>query len=180
MIKINMLPWREQARGIKKKNFFVGLAISIGITMFIILLFHIYYNDLIARQDQRNLFLQGQISERQEAINKLREKKEQQKIIENKLQFIIGLREKSYRAIRLLNELLRIVPDTITLGKLFRDGTAITIEGKAQSELAITAFMKSLSQSTVFSQPVLTGITSAGGSEVGTERYFQLKVEQKK
>ena len=178
MIQINMLPWRERAREIKKKNFFISLAISIGFALFLIFLFHMYYYDLIAYQDKRNAFLQAEIAEKQTEINELRKNKEQQALIQTKLQFLMGLREKSYRAVRLLNEMLRIVPDSITLSKLARDENAITIEGRAQSELAITAFLKSISEVSIFNQPVLTGINSQQNNTDSAERFFQIKVEQ--
>ena len=177
MVQINMLPWREQARQIKKKNFFVSLAGAIGFTLFIIFLFHVYYDDLIAYQNKRNLFLQTEIGNKQVEINELRKKKEEQDVVESKLQFLMGLRVQSYAAIRLLNELIRIVPDTITLSKMNREDNMITIEGKAQSDLSITAFLKAISQSSLFNQPVLTGISSGAGE--GAEKSFQVKVEQK-
>lgn len=179
MIQINMLPWRERAREIKKKNFLVSISIAIGIALFFIFLFHMYYEDLISYQDKRNAFLQGEIAQRQVEIDQLRKDKEQQGVIQTKLQFLMGLREKSYRAVRLLNELLKTVPDSITLSKLERNGNGITIEGRAQSELAITAFLKSISQVSIFNQPVLTGISSQQGTAEAVERFFQIKVEQK-
>jgi type IV pilus assembly protein PilN len=179
MVQINLLPWRERAREIKRKNFFIALAVSVGIAIFVILLFHLYYDDVISYQDKRNLFLQSQISQRQVKIDEIRKKKEEQDAIEVELQFLMGLRSKSYRAVSLLNELLKIVPDTITLSKMNRDGNSITLEGAAQSELAITGFLKSISQSPIFNQPVLAGINSATNSTEGTARFFQIKVEQK-
>lgn len=179
MVHINMLPWREQARKIKKKNFFISLMVAMGVTFFIIFLFHMYYDALIAYQDRRNAFLQEQISKKQLEIDVLREDKKQQDNIQAKLQFLFALREQSYHAVRLLSELLKIVPDTITLSKLQREGRAIVIEGKAQSELSITAFLKSISQDPVFNQPALTAINTGPVTEGASERYFQVKVEQK-
>jgi type IV pilus assembly protein PilN len=179
MIQINMLPWRERAREIKKKNFVASLSIAIGCTLFVIFLFHMYYDDLVRYQDKRNAFLQGQIAQKQVEIDELRKDKEQQAVIQTKLQFLMSLREKGYRAVRLLNELLKVVPDAVTLSKLERNGNAITIEGKAQSELVITAFLKSISEVSIFNQPVLTGISSRQGATESSERVFQIKVEQK-
>lgn len=179
MIQINMLPWRERAREIKKKNFIVALGGAVGLTLFIIFIFHMYYNDLIAYQNKRNAFLQSEISQKQMELDELRKNKEQQGVIQVQLQFLMGLREKSYNAVRLLNEILKIVPDAITLSKLQRDGDAITIEGKAQSDLIITAFLKRISQNPFFSQPVLTGISSSANNTESSERYFQIKMEQR-
>lgn len=179
MIQINLLPWRERAREIKKKNFLVTLAGFVGFTLFLILLFHLYYDDLIRYQDKRNTFLQNEIAQKQAEIDKLRANKEQQALIQVKLQFLMGLREKSYNAVQILNEIIKIVPDTITLSKLTRDGYTLTIEGKAQSDLAITAFLKRISEDNFFAQPVLTGISSQQNAANGSERVFQIKVEQR-
>lgn len=181
MTQINLLPWRERVREIKKKNFFVALVVAVGFAVFIIFLFHLYYDDLIDYQDKRNAFLQEEIARKQIEINSLRKDKEQQALVKAKLQFIMALREESYQAVRLLNELLQVVPDSITLSKLSRNGNVITLEGKAQSELAITAFLKTLSKVSIFNQPILTGINSQAGNikTEATERFFQITVEQR-
>jgi len=179
MVQINMLPWRERAREIKRKNFFTALGGVVGFALFIIFLFHLYYDDLIHYQEKRNVFLQNEIAQKQMALDKLRVNKEQQGLIQVKLQFLIGLREKSYHAVQLLNELIKTVPDTITLSKLARDGNALTIEGKAQSDLAVAAFLKSISENAFFAQPVLTGISSQQNSADSETRFFQIKVEQR-
>ncbi|HVY53475.1 MAG TPA: PilN domain-containing protein [Gammaproteobacteria bacterium] len=179
MVQINMLPWRERARKIKQKNFFIALAISIGATLFIISLFHIYYADLIQYQDQRNLFLQTEISQRQSEINLIRKKKEQQDSIEVKLKFLMQLREKNYKTVKLLGELIKIVPDNVILKKITKEDNSITIDGIAQSELAIAGFLKVISQSVLFQQPVLTGISASDNTKVSTEKIFQVKMDQK-
>jgi len=179
MVQINLLPWRERAREIKKKNFFTTLAACIGFALFIIFLLHLYYQDIISFQDKRNSYLQSQIAQKQAEIDNLRKDRDQQAVIEAKLQDIMALREKSYRAVNLLNVLLRIVPESITLNKLVLDGNAVTLEGRAQTELAITAFLKSISDEPLFNQPVLTGINSQEGKNANIERFFQIKVDLK-
>jgi Tfp pilus assembly protein PilN len=97
--------------------------------------------------------------------------------VDSQLHFIFDLRESSYRAVRLLNELAIANPESVTLFKLVRNGDDITVFGKAKSNLQITMFMDNLEKAKIFTQPDLTEITGKEG-EVGDERKFELKMQQ--
>ena len=175
---INLLPWREKARKKKQLAFLALLGIFIGITFFIIFLTHIYYDALINRANGRVQYLQEALGQKQQEYSHFIEKKKQQTAIETNLKFITSLHEKNFQAVRMLNELVLLVPKTITLQKLVRKGNQILIEGKAQSELQVTQFIKNISNSTMFNQPLLTHI-NAPLSDTETGKIFQLKIEQK-
>lgn len=177
MPQINLLPWREQIRQIKKKHFGIIVAICVGITLFLIFLLHIHYKNLINYQIKRNTFLQGELSKEQNELGVLNKKKNAQLSVDTELKFISVLREKSYRAVRMLDALVRVVPEGIALNKIIRDDNNIIILGKAQSEIQITYFMKNLAQSNIFEQPVLTEINSKQTSS-GAETEFELRVKQ--
>lgn len=178
MIQINLLPWREQERSKKRLQFFTTLGIFIGITLFILVLVHLYLDYLISNQNKRINYLQTVLGEKQAEFFKLKDQQKKQNTIQTELTFLNGLRENSYQAIRLLNELVKVVPPTITLEKITRTGNKITLIGNAQSELQITLFMKNITQSAFFNQPTLTRLVAP---EVPNEegRVFQLDIQQK-
>lgn len=177
MTKINLLPWREQARRARKLQFVYILAGAIGIAILFIVILHLYYNMLIGHQQSRNIFLQTQIDREQTTLGILAKKKKEQTVVDTELHFIFGLREKSYQAVRLLDELPRIVPEGLSFNNIARTSKGIILIGKAQSNLEITLFMKNIAKSKIFKQPELTNITGKE-SAVGEERSFELKVEQ--
>lgn len=178
MIQINLLPWREQARHAKQIRFLVILIAFIGLTLFILLALHIYLNALISNQQSINTYLQTVITQEQTALASLNKEKKSLAAIDSQLHFIISLRNNSFHAVRLLNELTKVLPEEITLNKIVREENIITLFGAAKSGLDITHLMKNIAQSAIFTQPVLTEISSEK-NDIESEKYFQLKIEQR-
>jgi type IV pilus assembly protein PilN len=177
MIQINLLPWREQARKNKQNRFalVVGMAAAFG--FFVTFIFHMHYSSRITEQQKRNIILQQALDEESINLGTLNKKKRDLIDVRDQLHFVYALRESSYRAVRLLNELVIANPEGVTLYKIVRAGDAVSIFGKAKSNLQITMFMESLEKSNYFKQPDLTEISGKEG-QAGEERIFQIKLEQ--
>lgn len=178
MTQINLLPWREQLRQIKRMNFVIILGCFIVVTLFLVFISHMYLSGIIGNQQQLNAYLQSDFDKEQVELGALNKKKQEQKTVNTELHYILSLRENSYQAVRLLDELVKIVPDAVSLNKISRQGNSIILIGKAESNLQVTLFMENMAKSNFFRQPVLTEISSKENS-AGEERYFQLKVELK-
>ena len=177
MIQINLLPWREQMRKRKQNRFGIVAMIAAGLGLLSSIFFHLHYASKIGSQLKRNEMLQNVVNEETAHLNDLNKQKKELVDVDNQLHFIYALRESSYRAVRVLNEISIANPDTVTLYKLVRSGPNIQVFGKAKSNLQVTQFMENIEKSNYFSQPVLTEISGKenDGSNV---RDFQLKVEQ--
>lgn len=177
MIQINLLPWREQAKQNAQKRFgMIALAFA-GFGVFVTIFFHMHYSSEIKQQLARNAFLQQTLDQESGQLMTLNKEKKELVEIDDQLHFIFELRESSYRAVRLLNELAIVNPEAVTLYKIVRNGNSVIVFGKAKSNLQITLFMESIEKSKFFNQPVLTEI-SGKDSKAGEERIFQLKIEQ--
>lgn len=177
MIKINLLPWREQARKKAQHRFLVIAGAFAGLGVFSTLFFHMHYSSAISHQLKRNTFLQQFLDQESNQLMTFNKQKKDLAEIDGQLHFIFHLRESSYRAVRLLNELVIVNPDSVTLYKIVRRGNTVLVFGRAKSNLQITLFMKNIEKSKFFNQPVLTDI-SGKDSSVGEDRNFQLKMEQ--
>ena len=160
-------------------EFVYVLAGFIGLTIFFLFLAHLYYGSLIKNQQKNNTFLQEQLDKEQVVLNDLNKKKKQQTIIDSQLNFLLSLRDKSYRAVRMLDELARVVPEGVFLLKIVSQNNTLTLFGKATSNLQVTQFMENIDKSAVFMQPVLTEI-SAKDNSAGEEKFFELNVKQEK
>jgi type IV pilus assembly protein PilN len=178
MAQINLLPWREQARQDKRTRFMVTLGIFIGITLFFILILHLYVSNEINLQLQRNTYLQLEFDQTKAEVAALKIKQKDQIALMAQLHFIIDLRNKSFIVIRLLAELSQAVPDALLINKIERKENIVTVVGKAESNSQVTTFMKNIALSPIFNQPDLTEISAEkkGNSE---EKYFQLTVVMK-
>jgi len=177
MIQINLLPWRDQERTQQQKRFGIIVGVFAGFGVFCTLVFHMHYSAKISNQVQRNVILQAALDQEANTLGDLNKQKMKLTQVDQKLHYIFELRESSYRAVRLLSELVLVNPESITLQKIIRNGNAIAVSGKAKSNLQITQFMENIEKSKFFAQPVLTEI-SGKDNAAGEERSFELKIEQ--
>ena len=141
-MQINLLPWREELK--KEKQIRLGVIVASGFILGIItmLMLHIYFKSVLQEHTSRLTFLQSKLSQKQTELTDLNEKKKEKAILIQQLNFIFNLRETSFKAVDLLNKIPRIIPQTVVLEKLMREGNTLTFVGRAQSNLQITLFMK--------------------------------------
>jgi type IV pilus assembly protein PilN len=179
MNQINLLPWREYTKKRKQIQFGIIVAVVAALGLFCTIFFHIHYASTIRHQQDRNALLQTELDQQATQLMTLNKQKKELIKIEDQLHFLFTLRESGYGAVRLLNELAILNPDSVTLYKIIRVGDDITVFGKAKSNLQITMFMESIKKSKFFVQPDLTEINGKEGN-AGEERNFQLKIKQQR
>lgn len=177
MIQINLLPWREKLRKESQTRFGIIAACSAGLGLLLTIFLHSHYMFEISNQNKRNAMLQEALDQESAVLETLNNQKSELLKIDKKLHFIYNLRDDSYRAVRLLNELAVTNPEAITLSKIVRIGDNIQIFGTAKSNLQITLFMESIEKSKYFNQPELTEISGKEG-DTGEQREFKLKLQQ--
>lgn len=178
MTQINLLPWREQARQKKRWRFLFILIGFVVLTLFMVMLLHIYYSVLISNHNSEIILIQSSLAKEEVTLADLNKENQDKTKIDLHVKFLIGLRKRSFDAVRLLDELPRVIPEAVSLTHLVRENNNITLIGKAGSNLQVTLFMENIGKSKFFKQPVLTEISSKENAS-GDERFFQLKVEQK-
>lgn len=179
MIQINLLPWREQARKEKQKRFATIAGVVACCAIACVVLVHVRYLAKIHYQNKRNAMIQEQLDAESNQLMSLNKQKEQVVKIDEQLHFIFDLRESSYYAVRILNDIASANPDAVTLDKILRAGKDITISGKAKSNSQVTMFMEALEKSKFFGQPVLSDINTKE-SNAGEERQFELKMSEQR
>jgi type IV pilus assembly protein PilN len=175
MTQINLLPWREDERKIKKILFGITLGAFVCLTLVAVMFFHIYLKLIIHDSQVRVTYLQTELAATQAEITTLKDSQQKQAAIRAELQLIIELRTRSFQAVRLLNALTTTVPTTVLLQRIMRASKSVTLEGEAESDLQTTELMKKLAGTKGFNQPVLTEIS--GDKDNAGARHFQLKVE---
>lgn len=178
MIQINLLPWREQARLQKKKEFGYTIVVFIVITIIFILFIHLHYSGLISNQNKRNQFLQTEVATENQTLLHLQDQVNEGKTFNDQLRFLISLRSQSYNAISLLDELTRITPEGVTFTQISWGNNAVTIFGTAVSDYQITLLMKKMSNSQILNQPELNKIDAKDDAQ-NNSTQFQLDATQK-
>ena len=180
MAKINLLPWREELRKKKKKDFLNTIALSALVAVIILALIHTYIEGLKSYQEQRNKLLQNEIAlldQKIVAINSIEEKK--RKLLA-KIDLIQKLQESRPEIVHLFDEIPKVTPDGVYLKKFTQIGEDLTFEGKSQSNARVSAFMRAIEASQWLQMPKLDVIKSPDKNKNNAEESsdFTLRAKQ--
>lgn len=158
MININLLPWRDDVRLEHKKRFFSLVIAASVLALFFIAGNHWVMSKKIAKQEERNTFLKKNIASFSHEIEALRLlQKEKEQLVQN-LNLIQDLHDSKFRVVRILDEVVRLVPKHVHLTKILRTDSSVYFEGTAKSNERITLLMKNISKSSWLNDPELKEI----------------------
>jgi len=167
MAKINLLPWRAERRAQRQKEFYgmLGLAAAAGIVLSFLIWF--YYGQQISGQNTRNQFLEQEIVKvkaQNEEIKTLGKQKDRllarKKVIEQ-------LQANRSQMVHLFDSLVRTIPDGVALANIKQEGEILTLEGRAQSNARVSAYMRNLEGSGWMTNPDLSIIEAKGPDKAG-------------
>ena len=158
MPDINLLPWREELREERKRQFTV---VVVGV--FILGAVMGYAWDLnisqkIAAQQARNSVLQEGIDTLNSEVSEIRDLQARKADMIDRMGVIKGLQTNRPEIVRLYNEFARAIPDGAYIEELTASGGMLSLEGKAESNNRVSAFMRQLESSDKFSNPNLTRV----------------------
>lgn len=155
MIRINLLPHREEARKAKKQQFVALVAGMLALGALVVFLGYTIINGYIGHQNEANEFLKREIAVLDKQIAEIKRLKEQTQALLARKQIIEDLQRDRGETVYLLTELVRQVPDGVYLKSLKQDGAKVNITGYAQSNARVSALMRNLEASPWFEGPQL-------------------------
>jgi len=161
MATINLLPWRDQFRQEKKKEY-LGVLAAVGVVALIA--GFIWISSVegdISNQQVRNNILTAEIKILDEKVKDIRELKKRRQELISRMKVIQNLQGTRPIIVRHFDELVRAVPDGIHLNSLIRKGKVLHIKGIAESNNRVSSFMRNLDHSEWFAAPNLTGVRAA-------------------
>src|ERR687895_516706 len=177
MATINLLPWREEGRRERKRQFFIILGTAAGITLGIIVLVHGLFTQLIEHQQVRNKYIEDQIALLDKKITEIRElEKEKQRLLD-RIRAIETLQTSRPVIVHLFDELVTTLPEGVFLTEISQQGDAIAIKGVAQSNARVSSFMRNIEVSPWLKSPHLE-VVEATAQDGRRLSNFTLKVQQ--
>ena len=155
MIRINLLPHREEKRKARRQQFYVLLGLVSVLAAVIWFLGFSVVNRQIALQNEKNEFLKREIASLNKEIDEIKKIQEQTNALLARKRVIEALQANRTETVHLFNELAKQVPEGIYLRSLVQTGPKIVISGSAQSNARITTLMNNLDQSPLLEQSTL-------------------------
>jgi len=147
MSNINLLPWREEYKRKKKKDFFVMLLLSSLGVLGLSYLGKVYVDSMIDAQNERNQYLQTQTIILDRRIAEISDIKKEKAELERRINLIQKLEEKRNYATRLFNTFSEKVPSGIYLKSVTFNSKKVMLQGSAESPNRVTRMMRNMDAS---------------------------------
>ncbi len=158
MIRINLLPYREEARKARRKQFFSLVAMVAILGGLVVLLGYTAIEGAINRQEGRNAFLKKEVVALDKQIDEIKRLKEQTAALLARKQIIESLQRDRSETVYLLSEMIKQVPEGIYLKSLRQEGARINLIGYAQSNARVSTLMRNMESSQWLETPQLVSI----------------------
>ena len=154
MVRINLLPHREQKRQARQRQF-VSLAVGLAILgIAVVGLGHVVIAARIDNQNNRNNLLEAEIAKLDEQIKESDRLRDQTQALLARKQVV------ETEAVHLLDQLVRQLPDGVYLRTVRQNGARVTLIGYAQSNARVSTLMRNIESSPWLGSPELVEIRS--------------------
>ncbi|MBL8475042.1 MAG: PilN domain-containing protein [Methyloversatilis sp.] len=174
MIRINLLPHREEKRKARRQQFvaFSGATLLLG--ALIVGLVNGVISGYVSAQDEKNAFLKTEIAVLDKSIDEIKRLREQTDALIQRKQVIESLQGNRSEAVGLFNELAKNVPEGVYIRKVSQQGGKINLVGYAQSNARVSSLMRNLESSPLLERPTLVEIK---GSNVDKRRMNEFNLD---
>jgi type IV pilus assembly protein PilN len=174
MIRINLLPHREEKRKARRQQFYVLLGMVSVLAGLIWFLGYGLLNQRISAQADKNEFLKRETARLDKEIEEIKKLRSQIDGLLSRKQVIEILQANRAETVLLFNELAQNVPEGIYLRAVKQTGPKLALSGYAQSNARITTLMNDLDQTELLETPKLIETKSA---VVGNKRLNEFSIE---
>ena len=178
MARINLLPWREQLREERKKEFLTILALVVLFAGALVFLGDRYINGRIDHQNERNAFLKKEITLLDARIKEIEELQARRAQLLDRMKIIEDLQGKRPIIVRVFDELARTLPDGVYFTELAMKGAELSVKGGAESNSRVSNLMRQMDGSEWLTAPNLTAVKAVTSGALDQANVFELTVKQ--
>ncbi len=172
MAHINLLPWRENLRKEKKREFGVAAAGALILTLLVGIYVHIHVAGMTSDQKARNDFLTKKIAEVDRKIKEIKELEKTKERLLARMNVIQQLQSSRPEVVHLFDELVKTTPEGVFLTDVNQTGNLITMNGRAQSNGRVSAFMRNVDASKWLTNPSLQLIENKDQTGTGFSHFI--------
>ncbi|MCM2328090.1 MAG: PilN domain-containing protein [Lysobacter sp.] len=158
MIRVNLLPHREEKRK-RRQQQFLGLAVfSVIIGALVAGAVWFFLDQQVQQQKANVAYMKSEIAKLDKQIEEIRKIREETAALLAKKQVVEGLQSNRSEPVQLLDQLLRQLPEGIFLKAIKQTGVKVNVLGYAQSNARVSTLMRNLGASPYLENPELVEI----------------------
>ncbi|MEN9657251.1 MAG: hypothetical protein RL571_716 [Pseudomonadota bacterium] len=170
MIRINLLPHREQKRVARQTRYLVLLGLTALAAIAVIVAGYLFYAARVETQNERNQFLTDENTKLDREISEIEKLKSEKQSLLDRKKIVERLQSGRSEAVIAMDQLVRQTPEGIYLKEAKALNDQITLVGYAQSNARVSTLMRNLNDSEIFEQPVLIEVKAA---QVGNQKLSE-------
>jgi len=171
MPRINLLPWREAQRKIKRREFLLAAGAAVVAGCVVAGGGKLLYSSWIDTQTQRNELLKKEIGKLDAQITDILDLENRKQRLIARMQIIETLQRSRPEVVHLFDEIVHTVPEGVYLTSIKESGKSLELKGIAQSSTRVSTFMRNIDASTWLDNPVLQVVESAVNSPTGGSSF---------
>ncbi|GAA4032394.1 PilN domain-containing protein [Actimicrobium antarcticum] len=174
MIRINLLPHREERRKQRKNAFIAMMVVTALIGALVVLLVGVVIANNISGQNQRNDFIKAENLKLDNEIKEIATLKAEIESLKARQQAVEDLQGDRNQPVYLMDELVRQVPEGVYLKSFKQEGQRVVLNGYAQSNERVSELLRNLSNNSPWlERPDLIEIKAVAiGQNKDTKRVF--------
>ena len=183
MARINLLPWRAERRKQREREFYMMLAMSAAVAVFVFLCASYWMGMRIDNQNERNRYLSDQIKLLEKDIESIKELERTRAQLLARKEIIEDLQANRAQMVHLFDQMSKTIPDGTRLTSIKQSGDTLTFAGVAESSTRVATYMKALENSPYLGKADLAKIENKEGAKDVDSRLpfeFSLAVNTKK
>ncbi|MEK9533272.1 MAG: PilN domain-containing protein [Halieaceae bacterium] len=158
---INLLPWRESSRQARKRHFLLAVGATCLAGMLLVLSWGLVVDAQRDQQQLRNRYLEEHIALLDQQLAEIGDLQRQRIQLIERMRVIESLQGNRPAIVRLLDQLVRTVPEGVFYTSVKAAGNVVSIEGVSESNNRVSTLMRNLGASAWLENPNLDAIQAA-------------------
>jgi type IV pilus assembly protein PilN len=171
MPRINLLPWREHERKVRRREFMIAAGAAVFAGVIFMGGGKLLYSSWIDAQVEKNNLLKKEIVKLDAQIADIQDLENRKQRLVARMEIIEKLQRSRPEIVHLFDELVKIVPEGVYLTQVKQTNRKLEIHGVAQSSTRVSTFMRNIDASTWMDNPVLQVVETAQNSPTGGSSF---------
>ena len=171
MARINLLPWREELRRERQRQFMTSVLMTAVLGVILVFAVGLVFNQRIDHQQARNQTIRTQIAGLESRIERIEKLEQTRERLLSRKRVIEELQASRSLTVELMDKLAKSIPIGITLGTVRQQGMNVTLNGFSQSNARVSAYLQSLDINDLFLDPQLSVVEASDRPANPVEPY---------
>ena len=165
MIRINLLPHREEKRKRRQQQFGLLMGVTVGLAVLVGGAIWFFLDTQVTQQQANVAYMKAEIDKLDKQIEEIRKIREETASLLAKKQVVEGLQSNRSEPVQLLDQFLRQLPEGVYLKGFKQTGAKVNIMGYAQSNARVSTLMRNLGASPYLENPELVEIKAVANPD---------------